>query len=108
MRLGWEAEEPIFRQLLTSQIAPNAKFEQASAFNVMQRKSISPENAVRFYEAVNNLDVTALLPKVSVPTLVLHVRDEVMIPIEEGRRLAAGIPGAKFVSLPGKNRCCGA
>jgi class 3 adenylate cyclase/pimeloyl-ACP methyl ester carboxylesterase len=103
MRLGWDAEEPTFRQLLTSQIAPNAKFEQASAFNVMQRKSISPENAVRFYEAVNNLDVTALLPKVSVPTLVLHVRDEVMIPIEEGRRLAAGIPGAKFVSLPGKN-----
>jgi pimeloyl-ACP methyl ester carboxylesterase len=68
-----------------------------------QRKSISPENAVRFYETVNNLDVTVLLPKVSVPTLVLHVRDEVMIPIEEGRRLAAGIPGARFVSLPGKN-----
>lgn len=103
MRLGWNSEEPTFRQLLTSQIVPTATTEQAAAFNVMQRKSISPENAVRFYETVSNLDITELLPKVSVPTLVLHVRDDLMQPVEEGRRLAAGIPGSKFVSLPGSN-----
>ena len=103
MRLGWDSDEPTFRQLLTSQIAPTATIEQAAAFNVMQRKSTSPENAVRFYETVSNFDVTELLPKVSAPTLVLHVRDEIMQPIEEGRRLAAGIPGSRFVSLPGKN-----
>lgn len=103
MRLGWNSEEPTFRQLLTSQIVPTATTEQAAAFNVMQRKSISPENAVRFYETVSNLDITKLLPKVSVPTLVLHVRDDLMQPVEEGRRLAAGIPGSKFVSLPGRN-----
>ena len=39
----------------------------------------------------------------SVPTLVLNIRDDLMVPIEEGRQLAAGIPGARFVSLPGKN-----
>ena len=52
---------------------------------------------------MSNFDITELLPKVSVPALVLHVRAEIMQPIEEGRRLAAAIPGSKFVSLPGKN-----
>ena len=103
MRVGWNSDEPTFRQLLTSQIAPTATVEQAAAFNIIQRKSTSPENAVRFYETVSNFDITELLPKVSAPTLVLHVREEIMQPVQEGRRLAAAIPGSRFVSLPGKN-----
>ena len=38
-----------------------------------------------------------------VPTLVLHCRDEVVVPFEEGRLLAASIPGARFVALEGRN-----
>jgi pimeloyl-ACP methyl ester carboxylesterase len=41
--------------------------------------------------------------QVSVPTLVLHTRDEARVPFEAGRRMAAGIPGARFVALPGRN-----
>ena len=37
------------------------------------------------------------------PTLVLHCRDDAAQPFEEERRLAAGIPGARFVALEGKN-----
>jgi len=40
---------------------------------------------------------------VRAPTLVMHVRDEVTVKIDRGRELAAGIPGARFVALPGKN-----
>jgi len=47
--------------------------------------------------------VTALLPKVSVPTLVMHARDDARVPYELGRRMAAGIPGARFVTLTGRN-----
>jgi pimeloyl-ACP methyl ester carboxylesterase len=47
--------------------------------------------------------VTDLLPQVRVPTLVLHCRDDARVPFEEGRRLAAGIPGARFVELEGRN-----
>ncbi len=32
-----------------------------------------------------------------------NVRDDVMVPAELGREIAAGIPGARFVLLPGKN-----
>ncbi len=59
--------------------------------------------AVRISEAGGEVDVTALLPQVSVPTLVLHARDEARVPFESGRRMAAGIPGARFVALPGRN-----
>ena len=44
-----------------------------------------------------------LLPQVKVPTLVLHCRDEAGVPFEQGRLLAATIPGAQFVPLSGRN-----
>jgi class 3 adenylate cyclase/pimeloyl-ACP methyl ester carboxylesterase len=103
MRLGWNSEDPTFRQMMTSQLLPEATKEQAQAFNEMQRRCLSAESAARYYETVSNFDIRDLLPKISVPTLVLHVRGDVMVPIEEGRRMAEGIPGARFVSLPGKN-----
>jgi len=48
-----------------------------------------------------NTDVRDLLPRVSVPTLVIHYRDDRFIPFEAGRELAAGIPGARLVPLEG-------
>ena len=38
-----------------------------------------------------------------VPTLVLHGREDSVIPFEVGRRMAAAIPGARFVPLQSKN-----
>jgi pimeloyl-ACP methyl ester carboxylesterase len=40
---------------------------------------------------------------VSAPTLVLHTREDARVPFEAGRRMAAGIPGARFVALQGRN-----
>ena len=40
---------------------------------------------------------------VAPPTLVLHCRDDGMVPFEEGRRMAAMIPDARFVALEGRN-----
>lgn len=89
--------------MLTSQLVPGATKELAQAFNELQRRTLAGENAARYYDTVSNIDVEHLLPKVSIPTLVMHFRDDLMQPIEEGRRMAARIPGARFVSLPGKN-----
>jgi pimeloyl-ACP methyl ester carboxylesterase len=44
-----------------------------------------------------------LLAQVSAPTLVMHPRGDQDTPIELGRQMAAGIPGAQFVPLPGQN-----
>ena len=46
-------------------------------------------------------DVRALLPLVRVPTLVLHRRDNPLIPVDAGREAAALIPGARFVEASG-------
>jgi len=51
----------------------------------------------------DDVDVVDLLPKVSVPTLVLHSRHDNAVPFEEGRRLAAAIPNARFVALESEN-----
>lgn len=45
----------------------------------------------------------SLLPQVTAPTLVMHARDDARVPFEAGRRMAAGIPGARLVPLPGRN-----
>jgi class 3 adenylate cyclase/pimeloyl-ACP methyl ester carboxylesterase len=103
MRLGWGQQNPAFRQMFTSQFAPDATKEQADWFNDLQRASCSPENAVRYSEASGQIDVTELLGKVNVPTLVMHARDEVRVPFENGRRMAAGMPGARFVALQSRN-----
>ena len=52
---------------------------------------------------MGNIDVEDLLSQVRVPTLVLHCRDEAGVPFEEGRLLAAAIPGARFIPLEGRN-----
>ena len=44
-----------------------------------------------------------LLPQVQVPTLVMHVRGDLVCPIDADREMAAGIPGARFIALPGRN-----
>jgi DNA-binding SARP family transcriptional activator/pimeloyl-ACP methyl ester carboxylesterase len=102
-RLGWGRPHAAFRQLFTSLFCPDASLEQMQAFNEMQRASASPENAVRLGYSFGAIDVTALLPDVCVPTLVLHVRDDAAVPFAQGRRLAASIPGARFVPLEGRN-----
>jgi class 3 adenylate cyclase/pimeloyl-ACP methyl ester carboxylesterase len=103
LRLGWGKENPAFRQIFTSQFAPGATKEQADWFNELQRVTVSPEMAARIFEAHGEVDIMALLPRVTVPTLVMHARDDARVPFEAGRRIAAGIPGARFVPLPGRN-----
>ena len=72
-------------------------------FNELQRRTTTPENAVRMREVQNAIDVEELAPRVTAPTLVLHARDDGVVPFEEGRRMAAMIPTARFVALDGRN-----
>jgi pimeloyl-ACP methyl ester carboxylesterase/DNA-binding winged helix-turn-helix (wHTH) protein len=103
MRQGWGQENPAFRQIFTSLFFPGGTAEQMQWFNDLQRITTSPENAVRIRQAVDDIDVSELLPQVKAPALVLHCRNDAVHPFDEGRRLAAGIPGARFVALEGSN-----
>lgn len=65
--------------------------------------AIAARNTVRLRGTFDEIDVIALLPEVSVPTLVMHCRHDNLVPFEEGRRIATLIPNAKFVSLESEN-----
>jgi pimeloyl-ACP methyl ester carboxylesterase len=103
IRTGWGEESPAFRQLFSSLFMPGGTHEQLKKFAERQRKTTSAECAYRYFETTRNLDVSELLPKVTVPTLVMHKREDQVQPFEAGRELAAGIPSAKFVALQGQN-----
>ncbi|MBX9823845.1 MAG: alpha/beta fold hydrolase [Xanthobacteraceae bacterium] len=103
IRQGWGSENPAFRQFFTSLFLPDGNPEQMQWFNDLQRITTSPANAVRIMQATGQVDVSDLLPQVRVPTLVLHGRNDAAIPFDESRRLAAGIPGARFVALETRN-----
>jgi pimeloyl-ACP methyl ester carboxylesterase len=103
MRQGWGRRNPAFRQVFTTALMPEATAEQAQSFNELQRRTTSPDNAASILRSINDFDVDRLLPQVRVPTLVLHCRGDSAQPFEEGRRLAAGIPGARFVALESRN-----
>ena len=72
-------------------------------FNELCLKTTTGAIAARLLDARGKMDFEALLGKVQVPTLVLHAQNDKVIPVAEGRLLAAGIPGAEFVELDSRN-----
>jgi pimeloyl-ACP methyl ester carboxylesterase/DNA-binding winged helix-turn-helix (wHTH) protein len=100
---GWGQNNPAFRQVYTSLFMPGGTLEEMQWFNDLQRVSTSPENAVRLQDAFGNIDVADLVRQVTVPTLVLHSRDDALIPFEQGLMLARAIPNARFVALESQN-----
>jgi pimeloyl-ACP methyl ester carboxylesterase len=77
--------------------------EHQEWFSALRRVSASPENAARIMEACDKINVRALLPSVSVPTIVFHSDGDRAVPPDEGRILAAEIPNARFVPLSSAN-----
>jgi pimeloyl-ACP methyl ester carboxylesterase len=89
--------------MFTSLIVPDATQEETRWFNELERISASPETAIRLLHVIGDIDVTELLPRVTVPTLVLHSREDARVPFEHGLTLARSIPTARFVALESKN-----
>jgi len=101
--LGWGQQNPAFRQFFTTQFIPDGTPEQHQWFNELERISTSPVNAARFMRVLHEIDIVAMLPRVSCPTLVFHCVRDARVPFDEGRLVAAMIPGARFVPLESNN-----
>jgi DNA-binding SARP family transcriptional activator/pimeloyl-ACP methyl ester carboxylesterase len=103
IRHGWGEDTPAYRQMFTLTFIPGGTTEEIEWFNELQRRTVSPENAVRFMEAFAWIDVRHRLGAVQAPTLVLHSRGDQRIHYEKGRELAMGIAGARYVLLDSDN-----
>jgi len=103
MRDGWGSPNPIYRQFFATGFVPDAPKSIRDSFDELQRISCSPENAMRIKEMNNRMDVLDIARQIDIPTLVLHIEGDQVVPIEEGQLLARVIPGAQFVKLPGNS-----
>ncbi len=103
MQQGWGHADSAFMRAFSSLYLPNASREQVKSFADMQRLSTSGEIATRLRIACDDIDIIDLLPKIKVPTLVVHARHDQVAPLEQGRLIAAQIPGAKFVTIDSEN-----
>ncbi len=105
VRQGWGSDVPAHRQFFTGLFMPdNPSNDGLKTFNELQRVSAKPEVVASLFElSPAALSVQARLGEVTTPTLVMHRRGDAIVPFEEGRLIAAKIPGARFVSLEGNN-----
>ena len=65
------------------------------------RMGASPGAAVALTRMNAEVDIRSVLPTITAPSLVLHRTGDRVLKIEEGRFLAAQIPGAHLIELPG-------
>ena len=74
-----------------------------SAAVQLEREGASPGAVIALIRMVVDIDVRAVLPSISVPTLILHRDRDAIAPIEGARYMAGRIPGAQLVELEGEH-----
>jgi pimeloyl-ACP methyl ester carboxylesterase/DNA-binding winged helix-turn-helix (wHTH) protein len=102
-RVGWGRDDPAFRQVFAAQFLPDGTRADWEAFDHLQRRTTSSDNAVRFLDEFARIDVRDLAEQVSCPTLILHARDDHRVPLRYGEELAAIIPDSRLVALDSNN-----
>ena len=104
LRLAWGGGSPFYGRLLAALfVGESADAATRDYFDRMQRASTDKEGAIRYIESMKVQDLREEARKVSVPTLVVHRRDDHLCEFRSGREAATLIPGARFVPLPGDN-----
>jgi DNA-binding winged helix-turn-helix (wHTH) protein/pimeloyl-ACP methyl ester carboxylesterase len=103
MRQGWGREDSAYMRAFSSLYLPNGSREQIKWFADLQRLTTTGELAARLRIACDDIDIVDILPAVRVPTLVLHARKDCVVPVDQGRFLAANITGARFVTVDSEN-----
>lgn len=100
---GWEDQNPAFRQLFASLFVPKGSQEHQQWFAELCGKTANTENAMRIQSIAANVDLRGKLSELDVPTLVIHAKDDAVVPLSAGRYMASEIPNAQFVQIDSDN-----
>ena len=103
IRIGWGRDNPAFCQFFTNLFIPDGTPEQHRWWGDLEKITATPEVAAQLLWEMQRIDVSDVLPKLQVPTLIAHCRGDMRVSFHEGCKLAAAIPGARFVPLESKN-----
>jgi pimeloyl-ACP methyl ester carboxylesterase/DNA-binding CsgD family transcriptional regulator len=103
VRIGWGRDNPAFCQFFTNLFIPGGTNEQHRWWGDLERVTATAEVAAELLWQMQGIDVIDLAAQLRVPTLIAHSRGDLRVPFDEGCRLAATIPGARFVPLDSSN-----
>lgn len=103
VRIGWGRDNPAFCQFFTNLFIPDGTPEQHRWWGDLERVTATADVAAQLLWHMQGIDVLDLAAQLRLPTLIAHSRGDMRVPFDEGCRLAATIPGARFVPLESKN-----
>jgi pimeloyl-ACP methyl ester carboxylesterase/DNA-binding CsgD family transcriptional regulator len=103
VRIGWGRENPAFCRFFTNLFIPDGTPEQHRWWGDLERITATPEVAAQLLSNMQGIDILDLAARLRVATLIAHCRGDTRVPFNEGCKLAAAIPGARFVTLDSKN-----
>lgn len=103
IELGWDNRTPAFAKFTTMLHMPDAKAGQLKAYDDLLHLATTPANAIALLRVFFNADAGDDAQRVRCPTLVIHAREDAIVPFEEGRRAAALIPNARFAPIESRN-----
>ena len=99
IRMSWGSDQPGFRQVYDARFLPDGPLEIWRAFDELQRRTTSPENAYRLWRAFGSLDAADAARSLDVPTLILHCRDDLVWSFAEAEELHSLVEGSRLVPL---------
>jgi pimeloyl-ACP methyl ester carboxylesterase len=73
----------------------------ARGYARLERLSMSPAAVLAIARMNREIDVRQILSAIRVPTLIVHRTDDRRVDVQSGRDLAALMPAAKYIELPG-------
>jgi pimeloyl-ACP methyl ester carboxylesterase/DNA-binding CsgD family transcriptional regulator len=103
IRAGLASDEPAFRHLFSMLFLPHGTAEQMAWYDELLRTTTTADMAGRLFRARGAVDVLDAARRVKVRALVMHAREDRVVPVDEGRLLASLIPGARLVVLDSAN-----
>ena len=103
IRVGWGRENPAFARFFTNLFIPDGTPEQHRWWGDLERLTASSDVAAQLLWNMQGIDVLDLAATLRVPTLIAHSRGDMRVPFEQGCKLAAVIPDARFLPLESKN-----
>lgn len=103
---GWGDPDNGYMRAWMSMAVPGVSYDELSALIADVATTCQPEHMIENRRTIDQYDVREWLGRVAVPTLVIHARNGILHPLEEGRILAAGIPDAEFLVVETGNTLC--
>ena len=96
-----EAEWGFGSKTIASVFYPDASPEELKEYARWERKSATGRDAAAMIRAMATVDVSAMLPRITSPTLVIHGTQDISVPFQCGVELAAAIKNARLLSYDG-------